>query len=135
MSNLAQSGTFAGNDAIVAFARSQQVKVVIHQLNAPLWEVGIKLQDEAIKWHHMSAYYFNRGTPIHLYFTSSLVVSLWQINGVEKQACRELHIAYRYGDHYDSVRRVGDNSESPAQLRIEVVVLFYKEFLVAFIRQ
>lgn len=31
---------FAGNDAIVAFARSQQVKVVIHQLNNPLWEVN-----------------------------------------------------------------------------------------------
>ena len=43
-----------------------------------------------------------------------------QINGAEKQVCRELHIAYRYGDHYDSVRRTGDNSESPAQLRIEV---------------
>lgn len=40
VSNLAQPGTFAGNDAIVAFARSQQVKVVIHQLNTPLWEVG-----------------------------------------------------------------------------------------------
>lgn len=79
LSNLSQPGTFAGNDAIVAFARSQQVKVVIHQLNTPLWE----------------------------------------INGVEKQVCRELHIAYRYGDHYDSVRRTGDNSESPAHLRIE----------------
>lgn len=79
LSNLSQPGTFAGNDAIVAFARSQQLKVVIHQLNTPLWE----------------------------------------INGAEKQACRELHIAYRYGDHYDSVRRTGDNSESPAQLRIE----------------
>nr|XP_020468287.1 OTU domain-containing protein 3 [Monopterus albus]XP_020468289.1 OTU domain-containing protein 3 [Monopterus albus]XP_020468290.1 OTU domain-containing protein 3 [Monopterus albus]XP_020468291.1 OTU domain-containing protein 3 [Monopterus albus]XP_020468292.1 OTU domain-containing protein 3 [Monopterus albus] len=79
LSNLSQPGTFAGNDAIVAFARSQQVKVVIHQLNTPLWE----------------------------------------INGAEKQVCRELHIAYRYGDHYDSVRRTGDNSESPAQLRIE----------------
>ncbi|XP_056130624.1 OTU domain-containing protein 3 [Lampris incognitus] len=79
LSNLAQPGTFAGNDAIVAFARSRQLKVVIHQLNTPLWE----------------------------------------INGAEKQLCRELHIAYRYGDHYDSVRRIGDNSESPAQLRIE----------------
>ncbi|KAF7657283.1 hypothetical protein LDENG_00029100 [Lucifuga dentata] len=79
LSNLSQPGTFAGNDAIVAFARSQQVKVVIHQLNTPLWE----------------------------------------INGAEKQVCRELHIAYRYGDHYDSVRRTGDNSETPAQLRIE----------------
>ncbi|XP_066528608.1 OTU domain-containing protein 3 [Hoplias malabaricus] len=79
LSNLAQPGTFAGNDAIVAFARSQQLKVVIHQLNAPLWE----------------------------------------INGSDKLLCRELHIAYRYGDHYDSVRHIGDNSESPAHLRIE----------------
>ncbi|XP_026870323.1 OTU domain-containing protein 3 [Electrophorus electricus] len=81
LSNLAQPGTFAGNDAIVAFARSQQVKVVIHQLNAPLWE----------------------------------------INGSEKPLCRELHIAYRYGDHYDSVRHIADNSESPAHLRIETM--------------
>ncbi|XP_016134734.1 OTU domain-containing protein 3-like [Sinocyclocheilus grahami] len=79
LSNLSQLGTFAGNDAIVAFARSQQLKVVIHQLNAPLWE----------------------------------------INGTEKPSSRELHIAYRYGDHYDSVRKTGDNSESPAHLRIE----------------
>ncbi|XP_041953346.1 OTU domain-containing protein 3 [Alosa sapidissima] len=79
LSNLSQPGMFAGNDAIVSFARSQQVKVVIHQLNAPLWE----------------------------------------INGSEKQLCRELHIAYRYGDHYDSVRHIGDNSESPSHLRIE----------------
>ncbi|MBN3300762.1 OTUD3 protein, partial [Amia calva] len=80
LSSLAVPGTFAGNDAIVAFARSQQVRVVIHQLNTPLW----------------------------------------QINGSEKPVCRELHIAYRYGDHYDSVRPIGDNSESPAQLCIEV---------------
>ncbi|KAL1021116.1 hypothetical protein UPYG_G00009020 [Umbra pygmaea] len=79
LSNLSQLGTFAGNDAIVAFARSQQLKVVIHQLNTPLWE----------------------------------------INGSEKTVARELHIAYRYGDHYDSVRPTADNSESPAQLRIE----------------
>ncbi|XP_060794329.1 OTU domain-containing protein 3 isoform X2 [Neoarius graeffei] len=78
VSELAKPGTFAGNDAIVAFARSQQVKVVIHQLNAPLWE----------------------------------------INGSEKPLCQELHIAYLYGDHYDSVRHIGDNSESPTRLRI-----------------
>ncbi|XP_066547162.1 OTU domain-containing protein 3 [Amia ocellicauda] len=81
LSSLAVPGTFAGNDAIVAFARSQQVRVVIHQLNTPLW----------------------------------------QINGSEKPVCRELHIAYRYGDHYDSVRPIGDNSESPAQLCIETL--------------
>ncbi|KAL4648357.1 OTU domain-containing protein 3 [Arapaima gigas] len=79
LNNLSQAGTFAGNDAIVAFARCYQLRVVIHQLNTPLWE----------------------------------------INGSEKPTCRELHIAYRYGDHYDSIRRIGDNSESPAQLRIE----------------
>ncbi|XP_023687137.1 OTU domain-containing protein 3 [Paramormyrops kingsleyae] len=77
--NLSQPGTFAGNDAIVAFARSHQLRVLIHQLNTPLWE----------------------------------------INGSDKPMCRELHIAYRYGDHYDSVRRIGDNSESPAHLYIE----------------
>lgn len=36
--------------------------------------------------------------------------------------CRELHIAYRYGDHYDSVRRIGDNSESRGRLRIQVYI-------------
>lgn len=54
MSNLSQPGTFAGNDAIVAFARSQQVKVVIHQLNTPLWEVGVKPQAKFDKYLHMS---------------------------------------------------------------------------------
>ncbi|KAJ8360716.1 hypothetical protein SKAU_G00172410 [Synaphobranchus kaupii] len=79
LSNLSQPGTFAGNDAIVAFARSHQLRVIIHQLNTPMWE----------------------------------------INGSDKPAGQELHIAYRYGDHYDSVRPVGDNSESPALLHIE----------------
>ncbi|KAG9353116.1 hypothetical protein JZ751_017692 [Albula glossodonta] len=77
--NLSQPGTFAGNDAIVAFARSHQLRVIIHQLNT----------------------------------------SLWEINGSEKPVSHELHIAYRYGDHYDSVRPIGDNSECPAQLRLE----------------
>lgn len=109
MSNLSQPGTFAGNDAIVAFARSQQVKVVIHQLNMPLWEVSAA-----------------RGSPtfhkLRRYLVQPCrVLSSWQINGSEKQVCRQLHIAYRYGDHYDSVRRTGDNSESPAQLRVEVL--------------
>lgn len=49
VSNLSQPGTFAGNDAIVAFARSQQMKVVIHQLNMPLWEVST---EEDFRWHH-----------------------------------------------------------------------------------
>lgn len=42
VANLAKPGTFAGNDAIVAFARNNQMNVVIHQLNAPLWQVRNK---------------------------------------------------------------------------------------------
>ncbi|MBZ3876637.1 OTU domain-containing protein 3 [Sciurus carolinensis] len=79
VASLAKPGTFAGNDAIVAFARNHQLNVVIHQLNAPLW----------------------------------------QIRGTDKSSVRELHIAYRYGEHYDSVRRINDNSEAPARLQTD----------------
>ncbi|KAJ6656753.1 hypothetical protein lerEdw1_003084 [Lerista edwardsae] len=81
VANLAQPGTFAGNDAIVAFARNNQVNVVIHQLNAPLWH----------------------------------------IRGTDTSNARELHIAYRYGEHYDSVRKINDNSEAPARLQTEML--------------
>ncbi|NXE96840.1 OTUD3 protein, partial [Menura novaehollandiae] len=81
VTNLAKPGTFAGNDAIVAFARNNQMNVVIHQLNAPLW----------------------------------------QIRGTDKSNVRELHIAYRYGEHYDSVRTINDDSEAPAYLRMEML--------------
>ncbi|XP_028850439.1 OTU domain-containing protein 3 [Denticeps clupeoides] len=87
LANLSQPGTFAGNDAIVAFARSRLVRVVIHQLNMPLWE----------------------------------------INGSDKQVCPELHIAYRYGDHYDSVRHNSDNSERPTHLRVESLNICQKQ--------
>ncbi|XP_039223376.1 OTU domain-containing protein 3 isoform X3 [Crotalus tigris] len=81
IANLAQPGTFAGNDAIVAFARNNQVSIVIHQQNAPLW----------------------------------------QIHGTDKSSARELHIAYRYGEHYDSVRKINDNSVAPAWLQTEML--------------
>ncbi|NWS14332.1 OTUD3 protein, partial [Pachyramphus minor] len=81
VTNLAKPGTFAGNDAIVAFARNNQINVVIHQLYAPLW----------------------------------------QIRGTDNSNVRELHIAYRYGEHYDSVRRINDDSESPAYLQMEML--------------
>lgn len=79
--------------------------MVIHQLNMPLWEVST-----GARKHQTSR-------PAQLWVNRSRL----QINGSEKQVCRELHIAYRYGDHYDSVRRTGDNSESPTQLRVEVL--------------
>ncbi|NXA82279.1 OTUD3 protein, partial [Thryothorus ludovicianus] len=81
VANLAKPGTFAGNDAIVAFARNNQMNVVIHQLNAPLW----------------------------------------QIRGTDRSDARELHIAYRHGEHYDSVRRISDDAEAPACLRMEML--------------
>ncbi|NXA11060.1 OTUD3 protein, partial [Sapayoa aenigma] len=81
VTNLAKPGTFAGNDAIVAFARNNQINVVIHQLNAPLW----------------------------------------QIRGTDRSNVRELHIAYRHGEHYDSVRRINDDSEAPAYLQMEML--------------
>lgn len=39
VSELAQDGEYAGNDVIVAFSRCYTMHVVIHQLNAPRWEV------------------------------------------------------------------------------------------------
>ncbi|NWI80159.1 OTUD3 protein, partial [Dryoscopus gambensis] len=81
VANLAKPGTFAGNDAIVAFARNNQMNVVIHQPNAPLW----------------------------------------QIRGTDRSDARELHIAYRHGEHYDSVRSLSDDSEGPACLRMEML--------------
>lgn len=81
VANLEKPGTFAGNDAIVAFARNHQVQVVIHQLNNPLW----------------------------------------QVRGTDKPGAQELHIVYRYGEHYDSVRRLNDNSESPAYLQTQML--------------
>ncbi len=39
VTQLARDGEYAGNDAIVAFARAHSTNVVIHQHNAPRWEV------------------------------------------------------------------------------------------------
>ncbi|XP_037059024.1 OTU domain-containing protein 3 isoform X2 [Peromyscus leucopus] len=45
------------------------------------------------------------------------------IRGTDKSSVRELHIAYRYGEHYDSVRRINDNSEAPAHLQTDFQML------------
>lgn len=49
------------------------------------------------------------------------------IRGTGKSSGRELHIAYRYGEHYDSVRRINDNSESPAHLQTDFQMLHQDE--------
>ncbi|NWR47294.1 OTUD3 protein, partial [Regulus satrapa] len=51
VANLAKPGTFAGNDAIVAFARNNQMNVVIHQLNAPLWQIRGTDRSDARELH------------------------------------------------------------------------------------
>ncbi|NWW71222.1 OTUD3 protein, partial [Climacteris rufus] len=51
VTNLAKPGTFAGNDAIVAFARNNQMNVVIHQLNAPLWQIRGTGRSDARELH------------------------------------------------------------------------------------
>lgn len=77
IANLKKQGTYAGNDAIVAFARLHKVVVVIHQLNSPCL----------------------------------------QIHGSEDPNGRQIHISYHNGDHYGSVRTMGDNIETPANIK------------------
>ncbi|XP_066190492.1 OTU domain-containing protein 3 isoform X2 [Sylvia atricapilla] len=45
----------------------------------------------------------------------------FMIRGTDRSDARELHIAYRYGEHYDSVRTISDDSEAPAYLRMEML--------------
>jgi len=86
--NLAQDGTYAGNDSIVAFARLHKLTVVIHQLDSPAWEVHGETADDGNS---------SKSSP-------SLV--------------RQLHISYHNGDHYASVRRIQDHTDSPANVHI-----------------
>lgn len=76
---LKKPGTYAGNDALAAFARNHKVNIVIHQLNSPVWK----------------------------------------IHGND-DGSRELHISYHNGDHYSSVRKLGDNTEAPAAIKLKV---------------
>lgn len=82
VSALRSLGTYAGNDAIVAFARLHQVTVIIHQLNSPFFVI--------------------------------------QGSSIPSPTTRQLHLAYHNGDHYSSVRRIGDNTESPTSIRLKV---------------
>ncbi len=79
--NLSRLGTYAGQDALVAFARLHRVSIMIHQLNSPLW----------------------------------------LIEGGDGGCDGELHLSYHNGEHYSSVRRVGDCTDEPAQIRLNFV--------------
>ncbi|CAL4124215.1 unnamed protein product, partial [Meganyctiphanes norvegica] len=82
LSNLAELGTYGGNECIVAFARLHLVTVVIHQLNTPLWTIcGSDSSHKSQK---------------------------------------ELHISYHNGDHYNSVRKIGDGTTAPSNIKLAV---------------
>nr|XP_038966555.1 OTU domain-containing protein 3 isoform X2 [Rattus norvegicus] len=114
VASLAKPGTFAGNDAIVAFARNHQLNVVIHQLNAPLWQIISKCLSFRLQQTWVCFWVSHQKEPVQ---------SRGQIRGTDKSSARELHIAYRYGEHYDSVRRINDNSEAPAHLLTDFQML------------
>lgn len=82
--NLRQTGTYGGNEVIVAFCRLHGVNVVIHQLGRDPWQIC----DVEAK------------------------------HSQEAQRRRQLHIAYHNGDHYSSVRALGDKLDRPSNIRI-----------------
>ena len=81
VAELSKDGVYAGNHAIVAFARQRGLDVVIHQLSSPCWEV--------------------RGVGPAV--------------GAELVP-RALHIAYLHGEHYCSVRPVGERGQGTPSL-------------------
>ncbi|KAF4801408.1 OTU domain-containing protein 3 [Turdus rufiventris] len=116
VANLAKPGTFAGNDAIVAFARNNQMNVVIHQVNAPLWK-----RPRTRFLHVVCKKILTLKTLEWIPNADVQFVCFVEIRGTDRSDARELHIAYRYGEHYDSVRRISDDSEAPACLRMEML--------------
>jgi OTU domain-containing protein 3 len=86
--NLEQAGTYADNGCLVAFARLYQVNINIHQLNMPIWTISC--QDT---------------TAINQKKTASI-----------NQALRELHLSYHNGEHYSSIRPLGDNTQTPTNI-------------------
>lgn len=77
---LARPGTYAGNDALVAFARLHKLNIVIHQLDSNPWQIGGDLAAA--------------GAP-------------------------QLHLAYHNGEHYSSIRRLGDRTPSPSNITLK----------------
>lgn len=43
---------------------------------------------------------------------------LWQVKGTDKPNATELHLSYHNGDHYNSIRKIGDNTQGPACIRL-----------------
>jgi OTU domain-containing protein 3 len=86
--NLEQPGTYADNGCLVAFARLYQVNINIHQLNMPIWTIsGLDNNN-------------NDNTK----------------KAANSQPIRELHLSYHNGEHYSSIRSLGDNTKTPTNI-------------------
>ena len=80
---LEQTGTYGGNDCLVAFSRLQEVDIFLHQIDQPVWKVN------------------------GAFFNSKNII--------------QIHLAYHNGEHYSSIRKIGDLSNTPANIRINTV--------------
>lgn len=60
VSDLSRPGTYAGQDALVAFARLHNVNIIIHQLNRPLWKIegseGNNIPELHLSYHNGEHY-------------------------------------------------------------------------------
>lgn len=108
---LSKAGTYAGNDCIVAFARIHKVNVVIHQLDSPMWQVCVWRGPTVIR-------------TLSLFFGLIRATFLLQVHGTEKKDGKQLHISFHNGDHYCSIRKVGDKSESPSNIKLCVSIIY-----------
>ena len=77
--NLENTGTYADNGCLVAFARLYQVDINIHQLDLPVWTIHGCIPRK-------------------------------------NQVVRQLHLSYHNGEHYSSIRPLGDRTNTPTNI-------------------
>jgi OTU domain-containing protein 3 len=88
--HLEESGTYADNGCLVAFARLYQVDINIHQLDLDIWTI--------------------HGTDMTLTTTSS------SSKDNKRNPIPQIHLSYHNGEHYSSIRPIGDNSNKPTSI-------------------
>lgn len=131
-------GTHAGNDAIVAFAKLHNVNIMIHQLGGKpllvckycfyILEKMLLMERDVYAWiycwliHIKTFSSHPRTLDGYFFFYRFHYIFYSQIQGQATGGAniKQLHIAYHNFDHYSSVRRLNDNTESPANIRIQV---------------
>uniref|UniRef100_T1IJB9 OTU domain-containing protein 3 n=1 Tax=Strigamia maritima TaxID=126957 RepID=T1IJB9_STRMM len=118
--NLEAIGTYAGNDAIVAFARRNGVTVVIHQLNSPLWKIHggdkIKCQRELhIAYHNGDHYNSIRRTDDNSHEPANI-----HLNIDDKQTTS--HNNFKPVYKKESIRHVSDDEDSVDSDKVQLVM-------------